>query len=97
MFFTSYISGILLQKNVSIQQFTFYEMAKVRVLTEKQVISIIMNHDIFPDFEEIVLHNQRVFITYDELINVRICGEFCYTMIIHIDPSINRILSITYE
>jgi hypothetical protein len=72
-------------------------MAKVRVMTEKQVISIIMNHDIFPDHEEFVHNNQRILITYDELINVRICGEFCYTMTIHIDPSVHRILSITYE
>ena len=72
-------------------------MAKTRVLTEKEIVSIVMNHDIYPDYKEFILHNQTVSIILDELINVRICGEFCYTMIIEIDPSMHRILRITYE
>lgn len=97
MLFSSYITGILLQKNLSLRQLTFYEMANIRVQTEKDVISIIKNHVTYPDFEEFTLYNQQVSIAYEDMIRVRICGETCYSMIIEMDVSLNRILGITYE
>jgi hypothetical protein len=97
MLFTSYITGIILQKNLSLRQFAFYEMANTRVQTEKEVVNIIKNHDTNRDFEEFLLYDQQITITYDDMIRVRICGEICYSMIIEMDVSVNRILGITYE
>ena len=82
---------------MSVQQNIFYKMAKVRVETEREILSVIKNHDVFPTEETLNIEGQYVLITYGDTIKALICGEFCYTMLIEYDQTSLLILSIDYE
>ena len=97
MLFTSTIAIVLIEKNLSLQQIIFYKMAEIRIETEKEIISIIKNHDSFPMEEELNIAGQHIVITYGDSIKAWICGEECYSMIIEYDQSNFQILNIDYE
>lgn len=97
MLFSSTITVLLIDKNMSVQQNIFFKMAKVRVETEREIISVIRNHEVFPTEEELNIEGQNVLITYGDTIKALICGEFCYVMLIEFDQRSLLILSIDYE
>lgn len=97
MLFTSTLTGILIQKNLSLQQKVFYKMAKTRIETEKEIITVLKNHDDFPAEEELSIAGQFVLITYGDPIKVWICGEVCYSVLIEYDQSSRQILRLDYE
>lgn len=97
MLFTSTIAAVLIEKNLSIQQNIFYKMAETRIKTEREIISIIRNHDVFPMEEKLTIAGQPILITYGDPVKARICGEVCYSLLIEYDQMSHRILSIDYE
>lgn len=97
MLFSSTIIVLLIDKNMSVQQEIFYKMAENRIGTEREILSVIKNHEVFPKEEELNIAGQYVFISYGETIKVLICGEFCYSMLIEYDQKSLSILSIDYE
>lgn len=72
-------------------------MAKTRIETEREIISMIKNHDVFPAEEELHIAGQLVLITYGDPIKAWICGEVCYSMLIEYDQTIRQILRLEYE
>lgn len=97
MLFTSSITVVLIEKNLSVKQNIFYEMAKVRIEIEREIVTIIKNHEVFPIDEELTIAGQHVFITYGDPIKARVCSEVCYSVLIEYDQTSLRILSIDYE
>ncbi|MBV1709026.1 MAG: hypothetical protein KMY54_04140 [Erysipelothrix sp.] len=97
MFFTSTLSLMIIQKKLSLEQMHFYQMAQMRVKTEKEVIKIIKESIIWDDHKELMLFNQKVTINYDDIIFVNVCSEVCYSMLIEFDKEKSVILSISYE
>jgi hypothetical protein len=86
----------MIQKQISLKQIHLYEVADLRVKTEKEVIKKIRTHKNSGDLEFIIFQ-QRVLITFEDIIKVSICSEICYKMMVEYDIQNDIILSINYE
>jgi hypothetical protein len=97
MFFTSALSLMIFQKKLSLEQMHFYQMAGIRIKTEKELIKIIKERNTLDDHKELILFDQNVTINYGDTILVNICSEVCYSMLIEYDEDKGVILNISYE
>lgn len=97
LFFTTFISILMLQKELSIKQSELYKEADIKIQTEKKIFTTILNHENYPLKEDIRINGHLIEIEYGDPITVRICGAHCYTMYIIIDSSVQMIVSVSYE
>jgi hypothetical protein len=97
LFFTTFVSSIVIQKDLSLRQQDYYRTAFFRISTEKEILSILKNHVGSFNYEEFDINGFQVSITYGQVINVKICDDSCYQMIVEYDPNTQLILSISYE
>lgn len=97
LFFTTFISILMLQKELSIKQSELYKEAEIKIQTEKMIFKTILNHKDYPLKESININGHLIEIEYGDTISVRICGSHCYTMNVIIDSSVQMIVNVSYE
>lgn len=96
MFFTFFISMIIIQKQISLKQIHFQEMANLRVDIEREVIRKIRTQT-NNDESEFIMFDYRVLISFEDIIKVSICFDTCYKIVVEYDIQNDIILSINYE
>jgi hypothetical protein len=97
MFFVTFISMTLIQKQLSLRQTEFYNEANSRIQVEKEIFKIISQHNTFPQSEELIISGHKITIKYDESILINICNRICYKMIVEFDQNSKMIINSTYE
>lgn len=97
LFFTTFITILLVQKELSIKQSELYKEADIKIQTEKMIFKTILNNKDYPLKESINIDGHLIEIEYGDTISVRICEAHCYTMYVRIDSSVQMIVSVSYE